>query len=104
MFQKGSLINSNLCQEVSNEHVVFFVLFPIIRRRKDLSYITVKIKGSVAELSTISSPVRDVVIDRIQRNGFKFYECTSKEDFDNKFAVYRLTEDPDSFEDSYEKT
>lgn len=101
MFQKGSLINSNLCQEVSNEHAVFFVLFPVIRNKK-LDYISVKIQGSVAELSSIRSSVRDVVIDRIKRSGFKFYECTSVEDFDMKYSVYRLTDDPDSFGESHE--
>lgn len=103
MFQKGSLINSNLCQEVMIKDESFYVIFPV-PRGKDITYVSAKIKGAIAELSSIRSPVRDIVIDRLKRNGLNFYECTSVEDFDMKFTIYKLTEDPDSFKESYEET
>lgn len=93
MFQKGSLTKDE----------IFYVIFPVIRG-KEITYISAKVKGTTAELSTISNPVKDIVIDRLKRHGLKFYECSSMEDFDMKFAVYKLTEDPDSFKESYEET
>lgn len=103
MFQKGSLTNSNICQEVLTKDEVFYVIFPVIRG-KQLTYISAKVKGAIAELSTISNPVKDIVIDRLNKYGLKFYECKSMEDFDMKYTVYKLTEDPDSFKESHEET
>lgn len=103
MFQKVSLTNSNICQEVMTKDEIFYVIFPVTRGN-EITYISAKVKGTVADLSPIRSPVKDIVIDRLKRNGLKFYECTSIADFDMKFTVYKLTEDPDSFKESYEET
>lgn len=96
MFQKGSLTNSNLCQEALTKDEIFYVIFPVTQG-KGITYVSAKVKGTVAALSPIRSPVKDIVIDRLKRNGLKLYECTSLEDFDMKYTVYKLTEDLDVF-------
>ena len=81
----------------------FYVLFPITRG-DETTYISIKVKGAVAELSSMRSTVKSIVIDRLKEHGLKYYECKSMEDFDMKFAIYRLTDDPDSFKESYEES
>lgn len=103
MFQKVSLTNSNLCQEVMTKDNTFYVLFPITRG-EETTYISVKVKGAVAELSSIRSIVKSIVVNRLKEHGLKYYECESMEDFDMKFAIYRLTDDPDSFKESHEES
>ena len=103
MFQKVSLTNSNLCQEVMTKDETFYALFPITRG-EETTYISVKIKGAVAELSSIRSIVKSIVVNRLKEHGLKYYECESMEDFDTKFAIYRLTDDPDSFKESHEES
>ena len=103
MFQKVSLTNSNLCQEVMTKAETFYALFPITRG-EEITYISVKIKGAVAELSSIRSIVKSIVVNRLKEHGLKYYECESMEDFDMKFAIYRLTDDLDSFKESHEET
>lgn len=103
MFQNGSLTNSNLCQEVMTKAEVFYVVFPVTQG-KEIAYVTAKVKGTSAELSSIRSPVKDVVMNYLKKYRLKFYECPSMEDFDTKFALYRLTDDQDSFKESNEET
>lgn len=103
MSQKGSLTNSSICQEVMTEDESFYVIFSI-SRGEELTFVSVKIKGDVVESSAIRSSVKDLVIDKLKKNGLKFYECSSMEDFDMKYAMYKLTEDPDSFKETYEET
>lgn len=101
MFQKDSLINGNLCQEVMTKVDNFYVIFPVLRKRES-NYILVNVKGSVYEMNTFGTIVKGVVLASLRKRGITCFECASREDFDNKFAVYRLTDDPDIFGDPYE--
>lgn len=104
MFQKTfSPPNNTITLEALTSDNTFYVLFPITRG-EETTYISVKIKGAVAELSSIRSIVKSIVVSRLKEHGLKYYECESMEDFDMKFAIYRLTDDPDSFKGSHEES
>ena len=104
MFQKTfSASNNTITLDALSSDNTFYVLFPIIRG-EETTYISVKIKGAVAELSSIRSIVKSIVVNRLKEHGLKYYECESMEDFDMKFAIYRLTDDPDSFKESHEES
>lgn len=104
MFQKGFLPTSiAVCQEVTTTDKAFYVIFPITRGN-EITYVSAKVKGTIAELSSLRSSVKGIVVNRLKEHGLKYYECESMEDFDMKFAIYRLTDDPDSFKESHEET
>lgn len=96
-------LSSVISQVVTTVDKVFYVIFPITRG-EEITYISVKVKGAIAELSSLRSSVKGIVINRFKEHGLKYYVCTSMEDFDMKYAIYKLTDDPDSFKESYEET